>query len=141
MTNHGYGLADNYVKALKALDVNVLVGMDLNDDYQGDWVGLVQAGQYSDRYGLLVIGYGSCSGCDAWEAAENITEKLDVLRDVINRGKWFDSFDDAKAYIADQHERRQDWYPHEDNWPKFIAAVATTGEYDQERNLNAEAQS
>lgn len=34
--------------------------------YQGDIVYLLKDG---DRHGLVVIGYGSCSGCDALEAA------------------------------------------------------------------------
>lgn len=44
-----------------------VVSFDTCGSYQGDHVVLLADG---DRRGFLMIGYGSCSGCDALEAAK-----------------------------------------------------------------------
>lgn len=42
-----------------------VLSFDTIGSYQGDHLVLLRDG---DRYGIVVIGYGSCSGCDALQA-------------------------------------------------------------------------
>ena len=46
--------------------------------YDGDYLNLFKDG---NRYGYLMFGYGSCSGCDALEAINNDYEQVKELRD------------------------------------------------------------
>lgn len=52
-----------YCKALRAAGAEVLV-WDEFGSYQGDWLAKVV---YKGKIGFIRGGYGSCSGCDAFE--------------------------------------------------------------------------
>lgn len=116
--------ADPYIKALEAVGVKVQVGADLGY-YQGDYVALVSRGfWYEDAWGFLVIGYGSCSGCDAWEAEENDPAALaEILRGLAQGITWHDTLDEAKAYILDADQTALQWYGNEDGWATFTEQV------------------
>jgi hypothetical protein len=116
--------AGPYVDAIKGMGYEVLAEADLGC-YQGDWVGLVRDTQYDyeHAYGFIVAGYGSCSGCDAWQAATTPAERAGVLADVLRAAHWFEELADAKAYITDAEAREQSYYAHEDGWKDFAAAV------------------
>ena len=87
--------------------------------YQGDMLFLLRSG---DQFGFLVVGYGSCSGCDSLEACES-QEAVDSLAERIYDGiKWFDSFDELKSYVLDDNKDLE-WYAHEEQWPEFVEKV------------------
>jgi hypothetical protein len=68
-----------------------------DNDYQGDSRVLVR--DYH-RYGLLFFGWGSCSGCDALQAAEGNPAELATLRaDLRRKIHREDSAADLLAYI------------------------------------------
>lgn len=112
-----YGPADytpiinSFGKALARVD---------DDDWSGDTrVLLVQDG----RYGVLNFGWGSCSGCDALQGCqsyEDVDEVIDALRAGI---RWFDTLEEAQAYVADDENRQYDYGYHEENWQQFKSAV------------------
>lgn len=56
--------------------------------YQGDTVFLLADG---DRRGLLIQGYGSCSGCDALQAVNTPAEAQDLIDDMVRNVHWEDS--------------------------------------------------
>lgn len=87
--------------------------------YQGDMLFLLRNG---DQFGFLVVGYGSCSGCDSLEACES-QEAVDSLAERIYDGiKWFDSFSDLKEYVL--HDNRDlEWFPYEAGWDDFVEKV------------------
>lgn len=75
--------------------------------YQGDHFVLLRDG---DRCGVAVIGYGSCTGCDALEAAigydSDSRERWRDLPEVQylsgrerDAVRWFDSWDDAYRWV------------------------------------------
>lgn len=69
-----------------------------DDDYQGDSRLLVT--DETGRYGLLTFGWGSCSGCDALQAAEGDETEVYKLRDDLARSvHWEDNAADLVAYI------------------------------------------
>ena len=53
-----------YPAALQAAGFHVIDFQDFGS-YQGDWLAFVQ---YKGQYGFIRGAYGSCSGCDAFEA-------------------------------------------------------------------------
>lgn len=72
------------------------------DDYQGDSRLLLHD---MGRFGLLFFGWGSCSGCDALEAASGNRDHLRELRDdLAHKTHWEGS---PQALMA--HIERKDW--------------------------------
>lgn len=93
--------------------------------YQGDLVFTVRDG---DRVGLTIVGYGSCTGCDALQAAihndgdwsevqtlaDQIVEHIiwpsdeqtlvEVVRDRIASNEWWLSDDEISTYVRSQAE-------------------------------------
>lgn len=98
----------------------VLVQVD-DDDYIGDTRVLLRK---DGRYGFLNFGWGSCSGCDALQASDSYEEIDELIDDLENDIKWFDTLANAQAYIANDEERQGSYYYHEAEWDKFKAAVA-----------------
>ena len=94
--------------------------------YQGDMLFVVRDGA---RVGAVVVGYGSCSGCDALEAAERSddwdkppheaiagNEEMQNLAWSIRRDVKWGTPDQLRAALNSDLE----WYAHEDD---FAATV------------------
>lgn len=91
----------SYDTLIDSFEVTVLLKVD-EGGYQGDTRLLVQDGS---RYGLITFGWGSCSGCDALEAAGGDIAEITKLRDLIWQGAhWEDS---AKALLT--YIESKDW--------------------------------
>ena len=86
---HGYQPIINHIGS-------PLIQVD-QDDYQGDtWV------LYGPkRWGYLVVGWGSCSGCDALQACSTLEELEKLIHDITESVRWFDSKDDARKFFND----------------------------------------
>lgn len=78
--------------------------------WQGDYVYLLKN---NDLYSIVIIGYGSCSGCDAWEACENDEEFEELKQSVLNRIVW-GSKQDIIDELNDKEMNR--WYVHDEEW-------------------------
>lgn len=90
--------SDSYYSLVASTGVEVFDSED-DDDYQGDSFALVRDG---DRWGWLTFGWGSCSGCDALQAAEGDEEELSELREqLIVSIVWRDSVAEVIAYATD----------------------------------------
>lgn len=92
-------------------DLLTLAGLEIlvqvsDDDYDGDT-------RYALRgplgYGLLVNGWGSCSGCDAFQAVKYDGEgTMDELQaSMLGAIEWFDSLSGLKERV-----RSRDWEVH-----------------------------
>lgn len=92
--------------------------------YQGDSILLVSDND-SDRYGVLVFGWGSCSGCDAYEAAWGDEDALNELGDhLAQQIVWKDSLEEIKEYVL----YTKDWegtFLNKNHVARFQRAVAT----------------
>lgn len=80
---------------------NVLLWEDFGS-YQGDYVALV--GNES-RLGLAIIGYGSCSGCDALEGCKSEGDVVDLM-DSIERDIFWGTKTEILAYLNDENRIR-----------------------------------
>lgn len=91
-----------------------------DDDYQGDTRVLLKE---DGQYGFLVVGWGSCSGCDALQAAESYEEIDSLIETLRNAIRWFSSIEEAKKYINATTERELEFYSHADEWKTFVTRV------------------
>lgn len=87
--------------------------------YQGDYIYIFKSGW---GYGFLIVGYGSCSGCDMLQSCESLDSVLELQESLRNGVKWFDNLDDLKTYILDDN-RDLEWYSHEAGWNEFVNNV------------------
>lgn len=90
-----------------------VIGQWVMGTWQGDYIYLLKN---KDKYSFFVIGYGSCSGCDALESCENDEEFNELKQDIINRIAW-----GTKQEIVDHinNEEANRWYFHEDGWEEI----------------------
>lgn len=97
---HFYGPGD-YCPLLNSMGYEILVKVDEND-YQGDSLVLYRG---DAGYGILNFGWGSCSGCDALQACDKLSE-IEELRTSLNESiKWFPTAEEAMDYIE-----KHDWH-------------------------------
>lgn len=87
--------------------------------YQGD---MFYVFEKDGQYGFLEVGYGSCSGCDALEACQSISDLYDLQASLRSSIRWFDTYSELKDY-AMSDDRSLQWYSHEPGWPEFLEKV------------------
>ena len=109
-------------------------------DYQGDYFALLKGPD--GRYGFVVIGYGSCSGCDGLEAVrgygeegieareaklKEVAEYLNGIRDGVH---WEPTKERMKEYLQKECDRemKETYISNEDQkktlWPKLVGLVS-----------------
>jgi hypothetical protein len=116
---HYNGDYDPMVSCFGAIVVSVA-----DEDYQGDTRYLLRDG---DRWGLLIVGWGSCSGCDALQACDTYKELEDLRSELSAKVEWFDAPTSCAERI-----RSRDWQAHcswnAEKTPEFVAkACAALG--------------
>lgn len=67
-------------------------------DYQGDSRLLYRDG---DRVGLLIFGWGSCSGCDALQGCRSVAEIEELRAHLVDKILWFESEWHAAGWVRD----------------------------------------
>jgi hypothetical protein len=88
-----------------------------DNDYQGDSFYLLKNGT---KHGILIFGWGSCSGCDTLEAIGSDFKEVTAFRnDLWNSIQWFDTKADVRKYIKSK-DFDLEWYRHHDGGLRFI---------------------
>jgi hypothetical protein len=72
------------------IDFGSIVLEASDSDYQGDTLMLLQ---YGTEYGVLLFGWGSCSGCDALQGCESFEEVAKLRNDLLSQVQWSDSLE------------------------------------------------
>lgn len=90
-----------------------------DNDYQGDSYYLFKRG---DEFGILVFGWGSCSGCDALEAAYGNIEETTALRDDLYASIRWMSRDELKEWVGNK-QWDSEWYYYREAGKDFIARL------------------
>lgn len=110
--------ANTYYEMVTNWDYKI-VATECFGDYQGDEVYILED-KHSDKVGLAVIGYGSCGGCDALEAAYGNANELRALsQDLYNNVVWFDDYASFEAFVNSEKVETQ-WYWYEEEMKQFI---------------------
>ena len=85
-------------------------------DYQGDSRMILRDGS---RYGVLIFGWGSCSGCDALQACDSMKEIDDLRTSLRDSVKWFESQAECLRYF-ETHDWEGDYCWHADETRQFV---------------------
>lgn len=96
----------------------VLIQID-DDDYQGDTRVLLKS---NSKYGILIFGWGSCSGCDALLGCVSESELNELINDLDNSIEWFDTIEEVSEYISSD-DRDLSYYTHSNKWGEFKNAI------------------
>ena len=109
----------NYESLVQSMGLEVLHSI-VCGSYSGDQLILVQ--DEDQRLGLLVFGYGSCSGCDSLQACNSLDD-LSELRDRLYRDiAWFGSAAEFDAIRA-KWEESNSWMAHDDEVREAYAEI------------------
>ena len=93
---------------------DILLKVD-DDDYQGDSRVLYKK---DGLYGVLVFGWGSCSGCDALQGCQSVAELDELIADTRNLIRWADK-EGTQAYLRDSEARKGEYSYHEKETREF----------------------
>lgn len=102
---------------------DILIEIDENG-YQGDSFILYKN---ENKYGFLTYGWGSCSGCDALQACNNIEEVQELMDALYNSIQWFDSLKSVKSYF-ETRDWDLDWVGHTQEFKDFKREVLNYSE-------------
>ena len=108
-----YGPGD-YDKLLESFGCEIILKVD-DDGYEGDSRVLYHL---NGRYGLLIFGFGSCSGCDALQACQTFDEIEDLRKRFITSIHW-DTAEGMHHYIANKDWELEYCY-HQEETKRFI---------------------
>lgn len=112
--------APSYGELVDSMEYEVICTEDIGS-YQGDYLYFLKD---SERYGLLVFGYGSCSGCDSLQGCSSEDEVTSLRNDIESNIKWFDSKESVIKFVTNTEEKPfKDWYWNEEDADKFFGQV------------------
>lgn len=107
----------DYDPLLQSFGHEILLKID-DEDYQGD-SRLILRDNESGAYGLLIFGWGSCTGCDALQGCRSLLE-LEELRESIHKSiTWRPSCRDLLNYI-EQKDWETEFMWHEAEGKRFV---------------------
>ena len=110
----------SYEELVDSMEYDVITKEDIGS-YQGDYLYFLKD---TDRYGLLVFGYGSCSGCDSLQDCGNEEDVTSLRNDIESNIKWFDSKKAVIKFITNTEDKPfKDWYWKEEDADKFFGQV------------------
>lgn len=109
----------DYDPLLLSYGYDIIIKVD-DGSYQGDSFILYRHGSL---YGVLVFGWGSCSGCDALQACETCDEVEQLRVQLHDKIKWAAPAELLK-WIAERDERNE-WYTEDDNANLFFGLAST----------------
>ena len=92
------------------------------DDYQGDVIYLLKK---EGQFGILVLGYGSCSCCDALQACDTAKEYAALFESLNSSIRWFKSLLDAREYVNNPDSKSENWWLCDsDTGKKFLKMLS-----------------
>ena len=78
---------------------NVVIRCD-EEGYQGDTIAVIKNG---NRFGYVVFGWGSCSGCDALQACYTIQDVFDLAKSMWESIAWYETSEELCKFV-DSHD-------------------------------------
>lgn len=87
-----------YDELIASFEYEVLGQLDTGS-YQGDTQVLLRDG---DRYGYLLFGWGSCSGCDAMADCRNVAQATELRDELVAGITWFDTAAELLSFLENR---------------------------------------
>ncbi len=122
----------DYQPMIDSMGYTILIQED-DRDYQGDTYILFHDGE---RLGILIFGWGSCSGCDALQACDSYAD-AEALRDkLLESILWHDGVEALGDYV-ESHDWEGDFMYHTDIGPQFLTRLKSwiTAPFGQWRGM------
>ena len=116
-TDHLTGEIYDYTPILEQFG-EILIRVD-DEDYNGDSYLIYKK---DGKYGYLIFGWGSCSGCDALQGCDTIQEVQELMNSLYNGITWFDSLAALQDYFAEKDWSLEYCY-HIETFKKFRLEV------------------
>lgn len=92
-----------------------------DENYQGDTRVLLRDNH--GKHGVLLFGWGSCSGCDALQGCKSWKDLEELTEEVRSQIVWFDYPDEAIQWIKSADwESKAIWFYREKETRAFISA-------------------
>ena len=128
--------APSYEEGLKSRFIEV-IGSQTFGHYQGDYIFIVKNSE--GELGVVVVGYGSCSGCDALEACETEEQFNSLIDSIVANIKW-GSKKKLISYVKNE-VKDNDWYRSDKGFQEsiktLIALIEKGHEMSWQEELNA----
>lgn len=106
-----------YREMLEAEEIEILA-WETFGSYQGDYAVVVKR---NDLLGFIVIGYGSCSGCDALEGCDTQEEYDSLMLGVLSSIQWGGP-EAIRSKITNLFDDNN-WYRHDEGFVDSIAKL------------------
>jgi len=104
-----------------------IIAWETFGDYQGDYAAVLKKDM---SYGFVVIGYGSCTGCDSLQALQEYNYDtgeytydsvgIKELTDSIIRNIFWGTADEVRAKITNQYEDDNNWYRSDEGYKESV---------------------
>lgn len=109
----------SYDEIVRAMAEKVLIESD-DDDWQGDSYRLLQnGGEEGQNYGILIFGWGSCSGCDMLQSCST-PQDYQELADKLWQGiRWFTDLESLARYLQTEDQETVHWYNENEAYQRF----------------------
>lgn len=85
---------------------------------EGDLLFLIR-GKENKKWGYVGVGYGSCAGCDAYQACSTNKELQSLRDDIENSTRWFDNSTEAIDFFVN-HDWKGDYFGRDPGLQEFI---------------------
>lgn len=115
-------IVSNYEALIESFEMESLIHID-DADWQGDSFVLLRN---RNQYGILIFGFGSCSGCDAFESiVDRYADKIEIVKDLNDfRDEMYSSIswrsrDEMIEYVSTK-DFGLEWYGFNDGGRKFV---------------------
>jgi hypothetical protein len=120
---HDWSYVSDYSPIINHLGYASIVTNDYGR--KGDTFVLYRA-RVGNHYHILVIGWGSCSGCDALQACNTYADIDALIEQLYNKRIYLDDYAALLAYV-NSPARDFDHYAYNSTWPAFRAAIRALG--------------
>jgi hypothetical protein len=113
----------SYDDLVRSMEFDEIAVREDDDDYQGDTYMLVRKGE---RWGLLIFGWGSCSGCDTlqdlngYSRAEPDVDGIVELRDRMYNSIRWGTAAELRRYLLDK-DWNLEWHGSQSAFRVFLA--------------------
>ena len=113
--NEEYGWGD-YQPMLDSMGYEILCQQEIGS-WQGDTLALMRDGL---RYGFLVFGWGSCSGCDSLQACSTLHEVHELRQQIHDQIVWKDNASEMLSFLQNRDWESQWYWDCEEQTVEFV---------------------
>ena len=89
--------------------------------YQGDSYVFYKE---EDKYGIMIFGWGSCSGCDSLQACNSIQDIDNLIEEMTGYIRWFKTAKELYDWINDERYQETQWHFHASEFDTFRKTVS-----------------